>query len=236
LKKTRFSLRERKISNPPQKIDTDKSLREKVSSVSAFLRKRYPNAKCHLNYSSAFELLVGSILSARCTDKRVNSITAGLFKKYPDPGSFARADIDRLEKDIFSAGFYKNKAKSIIACSDEIVRKHGGQVPATMEELSSLRGIGRKTANVVLGNWFGKPAIIVDTHITRLSARLGMTRKKTAEGIEKDLTAVVPERERTFFSNSLGEHGRTVCKAVKPLCGKCGISEFCVWEGKNARQ
>ncbi len=234
MKKTRIFLKEKKILRPPQKTETDRSSRGKISRISAFLRKSYPGAKCHLNYGSVFELLIGSILSAQCTDKRVNSITPGLFRKYPDAGSFARADICELEKDIFSTGFYKNKAKSITKCSGEIVRKHGGEVPDTMEKLSSLPGIGRKTANVVLGNWFGKPGIIVDTHITRLSLRLGITRKKTARGIEKDLMTALPEKEWTFFSNSLGDHGRVVCKARKPLCGECGISELCAWSGKDA--
>ncbi len=195
--------------------------------------KRYPNAKCHLNYESAFELLIGSILSAQCTDKRVNSITPGLFAKYSGPESFARADIAEIEREIFSAGFYKNKAKSIIKCSVEIVHKHGGEVPASMDSLHALSGIGRKTANVVLANWFCKPGIIVDTHIKRLSLRLGMTYKKTAEGIEKDLMAIVPESEWTFFSNALGDHGREVCKSQNPLCGNCGVSDICEWRAAN---
>lgn len=233
MKKTRTSSKGKKASGPPPKTETEPLPRRRVSRITGFLRKRYPDARCHLNYGSAFELLVGSILSAQCTDKRVNSITPELFRKYPDAESFAGADAGELEKDIFSAGFYRNKAKSIVGCSDAIVRKHGGKVPGTMAELSALPGIGRKTANVVLGNWFGKPAVIVDTHITRLSLRLGITRRKTAEGIEKDLMAAVPEKDWTFFSNSLGDHGRTVCKAVKPLCRECGISDICAWGGKN---
>ncbi|MGI9558192.1 MAG: endonuclease III [Thermodesulfobacteriota bacterium] len=224
-------MRGKKISSPQPK--TDFPLPERVSRITAFLRKTYPDAKCHLNYSSAFELLVGSILSAQCTDERVNSITPGLFKKYPAPSNFARADAGELEKDIFSTGFYRNKARSIIRCSGEIVRSHGGKVPATMEELSALPGVGRKTANVILGNWFGKPGIIVDTHITRLSRRLAMSSAKTAEGIEREIMEVLPEKDRTFFSNSLGDHGRLICKARKPLCERCGISGYCVWRKQN---
>ncbi len=226
-------MRVKKISPPPQKTEISESLKEKALGILSFLEDRYPRARCHLNYGSAFELLIGSILSAQCTDKRVNTITPGLFRKYPFPESFARARQSSLEKDIFSAGFYKNKARSIIKCSDVIVREYGGQVPRTMGELSSLPGIGRKTANVVLGNWFGKPGVIVDTHITRLSRRLGMTSGKTAEGIEKDLMGLVPCEKWTFFSNALGDHGREVCKAKKPLCQQCGVYDLCVWEGKE---
>ncbi len=226
-------MRGKRISSPPQKTDKSNPVKEKVSRVSVFLKKQYPDVRCHLNYNSAFELLIGSILSAQCTDKRVNEITPGLFKKYPDVASFASAKGSELEKDIFSAGFYKNKTKSIIGCCKGIADKHGDAVPDTMEELKALPGIGRKTANVVLGNWFGKPGIIVDTHITRLSRRLGMSSKNTAEGIEKDLMALVPRKDWTFFSNSLGEHGRQICKSRAPLCTRCGVSEFCVWSGKN---
>lgn len=226
-------MKEKRISYPPQKTEQSGAVKEKVSRVSAFLKKQYPDARCHLNCNSAFELLIGSILSAQCTDKRVNGITPGLFKKYPDAASFARARRSELEKDIFSAGFYKNKAKSIIGCCKEIVGRHDGSVPDTMEELNSLPGIGRKTANVVLGNWFGKPGIIVDTHITRLSTRLGMSSKSTAEGMEKDLMALVPRKDWTFFSNSLGEHGRRICKSRAPLCAECGVFNLCIWSGKN---
>ena len=225
-------MRGRKISSPPQKTEKDR-LKEKVSRVLAFLRAAYPDARCHLNYNSPFELLIGCILSAQCTDKRVNSITPGLFRKYPKPRSFASAKPEELEKDIFSTGFYKNKARSIIGCSGGIVRKHGGETPSTMKELTALPGVGRKTANVVLGNWFGKPGIIVDTHITRLARRLGFSAAKTAEAIERDLMAFVPEKDWTFFSNSLGDHGREVCKAKKPLCSTCGIYDICLWSGKN---
>lgn len=226
-------MRVRKISSPRQKTDKQDRLKRKVSPTLDFLRKTYPDAKCHLNYNSAFELLIGSILSARCTDKKVNSITPELFKKYPSPRSFADANITVLEKDIFSTGFYRNKARSIIGCSTEIVSRHKGNVPSTMRELTALPGVGRKTANVVLGNWFGKPGIIVDTHITRLSRRLGLSTARGAEAIERDLMEILPQREWTFFSNSLGDHGREVCKAQKPLCRSCGVRDICVWVGKD---
>lgn len=207
--------------------------RVSISIALGFLRRAYPDARCHLKYTSPFELLIACILSAQCTDKRVNSITPQLFKKYPAPRSFASAGPEELERDIFSTGFYKSKARAVIGCSGAIARKHGGETPSTMEALTALPGVGRKTANVVLANWFGKPGIIVDTHITRLSKRLGFSAAKTAEGIEKDLMELVPKKEWTFFSNSLGDHGREVCKAKKPLCEKCGIYEICVWEGKG---
>lgn len=227
-------MRGKQISAPQRKIEKDR-LKKRASRVLKFLRAAYPDARCHLDYKSPFELLIGCILSAQCTDKRVNSLTPGLFRKYPAPRSFASAKPGELEKDIFSAGFYKNKARAIIGCSDVIDRRHGGETPSTMEELTALPGVGRKTANVVLGNWFGKPGIIVDTHISRLSRRLGFSAAKTAEAIERDLMLLVPEKERTFFSNSLGDHGREICKARKPLCAECGIFDICVWEGRREK-
>ncbi len=201
--------------------------RERLKKILSFLKKEYPNAGCHLDYNNAVELLVGSILSAQCTDVRVNEVTKGLFKKYTNAYEFSLADIEELKDDIRSTGFFNNKAKSILECTRALVRDHDGVVPDTMEELTKLRGVGRKTANVILGNYYGKPGIIVDTHIGRLSRRLGLTENKDPVKVEFDLREIVPEKDCTFFSNSLGDHGRTVCKSRKPLCSECKISDIC---------
>ncbi len=202
-------------------------LKNKARNLLRFLKKTYPNAKCHLVYSNPLELLVGCILSAQCTDKRVNMVTPALFSKYPDAKAFSVASEQELQEQIRSTGFYRNKAKAIINCSTEIVRRHSGEVPDNMDDLVKLSGVGRKTANVVIGNYFGKPGIIVDTHIMRLSRRIGLTRNSDPVKIEFDLRGVVSENDWTFFSNSLGDHGRTVCKARRPLCSECAITDIC---------
>ncbi len=204
-------------------------LENKARKILRFLKKAYPDAKCHLVYKNASELLIGSILSAQCTDKRVNMITSKLFEKYPDLEAFSCASEQELQNDVRSTGFYRNKAKAIINCSREIIQKHKGKVPSKMEELVNLSGVGRKTANVIIGNYFKKPGIIVDTHIMRLSRRLGLTSNSDPVKIEFDLRKCIPEKDWTFFSNSLGDHGRNVCKARKPLCSKCGISKVCLY-------
>ncbi len=201
-----------------------------ITKILKYLKEKYPRAKCHLNYSSVWELLVGSILSAQCNDKRVNSVTKKLFKKYPTVLSFARADIKELEKDIRSVGLFKNKTLSIVESAREILVRYDGCVPDSIDELIKLRGVGRKTANVVLGNFYGKPAIIVDTHVRRVSRRLGLTSNMDPAKIEKDLRKIVPLEEQTFFSNALGDHGREVCKARKPDCLECGLSKVCTYK------
>ncbi len=206
-----------------------RDLKEKARKVLRFLKKNYPDAKCHLVFKNAGELLVGSILSAQCTDKRVNMVTPGLFRKYPDLDAFSQASEEELQNEIRSTGFYKNKAKAIISCSRQIVQTHAGKVPCEMEDLVRLPGVGRKTANVIIGNHFRKPGIIVDTHIMRLSRRIGLTRNSDPVKIEFDLRECIPEKDWTFFSNSLGDHGRTICKARKPLCSECGISGICLY-------
>lgn len=201
--------------------------RRRARGVVAFLKKTYPDARCHLVFADAWQLLVGSILSAQCTDKRVNAVTPGLFRKYPDPAAFSRASEEDLQDDVRSTGFYRNKARAIINCAKSVVEKHGGTVPSAMEKLVALPGVGRKTANVVIANHFREPGIIVDTHITRLSRRLGLTRNSDPVKIEFDLMELVSRKDWSFFSNSLGDHGREVCKARRPLCRKCGMSEMC---------
>lgn len=203
---------------------------DKIKRTAAILKifsKEYPDPKCHLNYKNPFELLIGCILSAQCTDKRVNEITADLFKKYKNPEAFSKADQKELEKDIHSAGFFRNKAKSIINCSRGIENDFSGDVPKSMKELTTLAGVGRKTANVVLGNAYQIPGIIVDTHIMRLSRRLGLTEYKDPVKIEFDLMEIIPKNKWTYFSNALGDHGRTVCFARKPKCDICKISHLC---------
>ncbi|MEE9193116.1 MAG: endonuclease III [Thermodesulfobacteriota bacterium] len=205
--------------------------KERLKKILSFLKKEYPDAKCHLDYNNPVELLVGSILSAQCTDLRVNEVTKDLFRKYTNAYEFSLADIDELKEDIRSTGFFNNKAKSILECTKALVRDHDGVVPETMEELTKLRGVGRKTANVILGNYYGKPGIIVDTHIGRLSRRLGLTENEDPVKVEFDLRDIVPENDCTFFSNSLGDHGRTICKSRKPLCDNCKISDICPSSG-----
>ncbi len=205
--------------------------KERLKKILSFLKKEYPDAKCHLDYNNPVELLVGSILSAQCTDLRVNEVTKDLFRKYTNAYEFSLADIDELKEDIRSTGFFNNKAKSILECTKALVRDHDGLVPETMEELTKLRGVGRKTANVILGNYYGKPGIIVDTHIGRLSRRLGLTENEDPVKVEFDLRDIVPENDCTFFSNSLGDHGRTICKSRKPLCDNCKISDICPSSG-----
>ncbi len=210
-----------------QKKESESEKKKRAHSILALLQDEYPEARCHLNYDSPIGLLIGSILSAQCTDKRVNEVTPGLFRKYPTPYEFSKADQGELEQDIHSCGFYRAKANSIINCTKALVEEYGGEVPKTMDELTGLAGVGRKTANVVLGNYFGIPGIIVDTHIKRLSTRLGFTSNSDPTKIEFDLMKLIPEDKWTFFSNALGDHGRTVCNARKPMCGDCLISHLC---------
>jgi endonuclease III len=195
------------------------------------LHKLYPNAKCSLDHESPFQLLVATILSAQCTDVRVNMITPALFAKYKTPKDFANAKIADLEKLIRSTGFYKNKAKNIKAAATELVEKYKGQVPGTMEELFGLAGVGRKTANVVLGNAFGVPSMVVDTHVTRLSNRLGWVKTEDAVKIEKELEKLVPKKEWTDLSHLLIYHGRAICVARSPKCDLCQIFRYCPRRG-----
>lgn len=212
--------------------ESQKAKRERAGEILSILKEEYPNARCHLNYENALELLIGCILSAQCTDKMVNTVTPALFDKYPTAAHFSRADRLELEDEIHSCGFYRAKAKSILGCTLALVDDHDGVVPKTMDELVKLAGVGRKTANVVLGNYYGIPGIIVDTHIKRLSNRLTLTKNSDPVKIEFDLQKLIPEEKWTFFSNSLGDHGRTVCFSRKPKCGECAISHLCPSAGK----
>lgn len=196
------------------------------------MQRTYPDAHCELNFSNPLELLIATILSAQCTDKRVNLVTAELFKKYRNTADFANADLAALEQDIRTTGFFRNKAKNIKACCAALVEKHGGEVPRTMEELTQLGGVGRKTANVVLGNAFGiNVGVVVDTHVMRLAHRLGLTKRTDAEKIEKELMPLVPRDQWTLFSHWLIWHGRRRCDARKPDCAACEIAKLCLRVG-----
>lgn len=200
----------------------------RVKKILAILRKTYPNARCALHYRNPLELLIATILSAQCTDERVNRVTPGLFEKYRSAEDYARASVDSLANEIRSLGFFRNKAKSVIACCKAIVEKHAGEVPKTMAELTALPGVGRKTANVVLGNAFGiQEGITVDTHVRRVAARLGLTQHTDPDKIEEDLMRIVPRKDWAMASHWLIWHGRLRCVARKPDCAGCELSELC---------
>jgi endonuclease-3 len=202
--------------------------RRRVRQLIRLLRREYPEARCSLDHTSPLELLVATILSAQCTDERVNAVTAGLFRKYRTWEDYASAPAAELERDIRPTGFFRNKAKSIRGACRLIGERHGGRVPDRMDELLELPGVARKTANVVLGNAYRiASGVVVDTHVSRVSARLGLSREKTAEKIERDLTAVVPEPEWIDFSHLLIAHGRKICKARNPACGECVLAGLC---------
>ncbi|MBI5419790.1 MAG: endonuclease III [Deltaproteobacteria bacterium] len=203
-----------------------------VPFVLDFLARAYPDARILLDYRSPFELLVATVLAAQCTDERVNRVTPGLFRKYPDPRQFARASQEELEEAVRPTGFYRNKAKAIRGLSGAIVERHGGKVPDTMEALTALPGAGRKTAWILLGACFGaKDALPVDTHVGRVSFRLGLTAAKDPERIEQDLAAAVPASRRWEFATRLGWHGRRICVARRPLCSQCGLAKVCPRNG-----
>ena len=200
----------------------------RVRSLLAGLRESYPDAKCALDFETPLQLLIATILSAQCTDERVNKVTPVLFARWRDAAALAAAELPEIEQVIHSTGFFRNKAKSIKEACTDIMQKHGGQVPKDLEALVALRGVGRKTANVVLGNAFGINAgVVVDTHVTRLSHRLGLTSENDAVKIEFALQPLVPQDYWTLFSHWLILHGRAVCNARKPLCSQCPVSAHC---------
>jgi endonuclease-3 len=199
-----------------------------ISEVITRLKNEYPDAKTELNWENPLELLVATMLSAQTTDVRVNMVTERLFEKYRTAADYAGADPAQLEEDIRPTGFYRNKARSLQGMARALLERHGGEVPRTMAGLVALPGVGRKTANVVLGNAFGvDEGVVVDTHVRRVSGRLGLTEERDPEKIERDLIRVVPEGERTLFSHLLIFHGRRVCKALKPDCPGCVLSDVC---------
>jgi len=213
---------------PEMPRESTQARQARVQKILEGLEKTYPNAHCELNYSNPLELLIATILSAQCTDKQVNIVTAELFKKYRSARDYAAAPAPALENDIKRIGLFRNKAKNIQACCRTLLEKHGGKVPATMDELVQLGGVGRKTANVVLGNAFNiNEGVVVDTHVTRLSHRLGLTEHEDAVKIERDLMAQLPQEEWIVFSHRMIWHGRRICKARRPLCGSCVLDKIC---------
>ena len=209
-------------------VKVAEDLKQKTRRIVRLLKGAYPDAKCSLNHSNAFELLIATILSAQCTDERVNIVTADLFRKYRKPQDYLAVSPIELQEDIRTTGFFRNKAKSIQGTAKVLTEQHSGQVPETIEELLELPGVARKTANVVLGNAFGVASgVVVDTHVTRLSRRLGLTEQKHAEKIENDLIELVPKRDWVIFSHLLIWHGRKICKARNPLCAECVIEKLC---------
>ena len=201
--------------------------KRKVNIIIERLEEIYPEATCSLNYKSPIELLVATQLAAQCTDKRVNIVAKDLFARYTSVQDFAEADINELEEYIKSTGFFKNKAKNIIACCRKIISEFNGEVPQTIEELTSLQGVGRKTANVVLGDVFKTPGIVVDTHAGRLSRRMGLTDKEDPVKVEFDLMKIIPKEKWTGFSHRLVYLGRDECKARNPKCGECKLNDIC---------
>jgi endonuclease-3 len=203
-------------------------LKARTHKIIRLLKKAYPDAKCSLNHSNPFELLIATILSAQCTDARVNIVTQDLFRKYRKPEDYLKVSEKELQRDIRTTGFFRNKTKSIQGTAKVLTEQYGGKVPETIEELLELPGVARKTANVVLGNAFGiNSGVVVDTHVTRLSHRLGLSAERTAEKIENDLIGLVPKKDWVIFSHLLIAHGRGICKARNPLCEQCVIEKLC---------
>ena len=208
--------------------ETDAVRKKRVRNLIGLLRREFPGAATALDHSNPFELLVATILSAQCTDKRVNMVTPALFEQYPNSAALAAADFEDVEKLIQSTGFFRNKAKNVIGCARGMVANHDGAVPDTMEELTALDGVGRKTANVVLGNAFGKNiGVVVDTHVGRISRLLGLTEAEDPVKVERDLMAIVPAKNWTVFSHYLIGHGRATCIARRPQCSQCVLYDYC---------
>lgn len=208
-----------------------RSGRSKALKTLNILESAYPDARCALTHRNPYELLVATILSAQCTDVRVNEVTPGLFRQYADAAALAAADLVELEEAIKSTGFYRNKARNLLGCAQMLVDQHGGRVPKTMASLVALPGVGRKTANVVLGNAFAIPGMVVDTHVKRISFRLGWSRHDDPVKVEKDMARLLPEAKWTQTSHTLIFHGRAVCKAPTPICSNCPVFPGCPRNG-----
>jgi len=212
----------------PRGRETRLALQARAKEIFRRLKKRYPDAHCELDHRNAFELLCATILSAQCTDARVNLVTPELFQRYPDAEALAMARPEEVEAIIRSTGFFRNKTKSLIGMANAVVQRHGGKIPDSMEALRVLPGVGRKTANVILGNAFGiNEGVTVDTHVSRLSQLLRLTRNTDPEGIERDLMALFPQRDWALLSHLLIFHGRRTCIARRPKCGECVIADLC---------
>lgn len=209
---------------------------KRTHDIRQILKTRYPDVKTQLRHGSAFQLLTATILSAQCTDRQVNAVTEKLFSRFKTPQDFAQTDIKTLEAIVRPAGFYKNKARHIKECAGQIMERFGGEVPRQMKDLVSLPGVGRKTANVVRGAAFGIPGMVVDTHVARISGRLGLTEHTDPEKIEKDLMEIIPEQEWNDFSLRLIFFGRQICRARKPNCRECFLSHLCFYRPENSAQ
>ena len=207
---------------------------QRARKILAALKKTHPDAKCALNHRNPLQLLVATILSAQCTDVRVNKVTPPLFKKYPTAAALARAPLAQLEKLVRTTGFYRQKSKSIQRTAGELVKRFQGKVPRTLEELVTLPGVWRKTANVILGNCYGVPGIVVDTHVKRLAYRMGLTNQTDPDKIETDLMKLIPEKDWTQFSHVMIFHGRRVCAALRPACPACPALPYCPRRGIRA--
>ena len=208
-------------------MKAEPSLRARARKIVRLLARLYPDAHCALDYETPLQLLIATILSAQCTDRRVNLVTPALFAHYTSVKAFAEAEPRELETAIASTGFFRNKARNIIACCRDLAAHHNGQIPDVMEELVELPGIGRKTANVILGNAFDVPGITVDTHVGRVSRRLGLTTHTAPEKVERDLMDLIPKKEWTMFSHRMIFHGRQVCHARNPKCDECLLAKVC---------
>jgi endonuclease-3 len=208
--------------------ESGKARRQRTEEILARLAREYRGTRTALDHRNPYELLVATILSAQCTDKRVNEVTPALFRRFPAPADLAGASLAEIEELVRTTGFFRNKARALLGLGLALMAEHGGEVPSTMEELRRLPGVGRKTANVVLGNGFGINAgVVVDTHVQRLARRLGLTAESDPEKIERDLMELVPRREWTLWSNLLIAHGRKVCQARRPRCAVCVVAELC---------
>jgi endonuclease-3 len=223
----------KKTANKKTKIDTAKAA-ERVRKIFPILRKTYPQARIALKHSNPLELLVSTILSAQCTDVRVNMVTKTLFKKYTSATDWAKADVKQIESDIRSTGFFRNKAANIKGACTKVIEEFDGKIPSTMEEILTLPGVGRKTANCVLGNAFGVPGVVCDTHVIRLSRRLGLSPNSDPVKLEFDLAEIIPRKNWLLFSDLLIFHGRNICKARKPDCVNCPIAKYCPAANKPA--
>ncbi len=212
-----------------------RSIKQRVARILPKLQRAMPDAQVELDHHNAFQLLVATILSAQCTDQRVNQVTPTLFRRYAHPADYAEADPRELEAMIMPTGFYKSKTRSLMGAGKMLMERFGGKVPQTMEELVQLPGVGRKTANVVLGNCFGRPAVVVDTHVKRVAHRLDLTASEDPDVIEQDLQRVIPVEQWTDGSQWLLLHGRYVCVEKRPKCEQCPIYTDCPWEGKRPR-
>ena len=212
-----------------------RSIKQRVARILSILHRAMPSATVELDHRNPLQLLIATILSAQCTDQRVNQVTPLLFRRYTEPADYAKADPTELETIIMPTGFYKSKTRSLIGTGKMLLERFGGKVPQTMEELVQLPGVGRKTANVLLGNCFNQPAVVVDTHVKRVAHRLGLTTSQDPEVIEQDLQHVIPREQWTSGSALLLLHGRYVCVAKRPKCDQCPIYAACPWKGKRPR-